>query len=120
MIADTYQAAERVLIQAGGINMNTWVVGNHPVGHFAATYRESPILSKIPPNRLVSTSKEELEQEEYGEKVFFMKSRIMAGQADISKNELGDLEFQWLAKEEIQQKVEPHYWSQIKNMLAER
>ncbi|EME45557.1 hypothetical protein DOTSEDRAFT_71307 [Dothistroma septosporum NZE10] len=115
-----HQAAERILIQAGGINMNTWVVGNHPVGHFAAAYRKSPILSKIPANRLVSTSKEELEQEEYGEKVFFMKSRIMAGQADIAKNELGDQEFQWLTKEEIQQRVAPHYWSQIKNMLTER
>lgn len=99
--------------------MNTWVVGNHPVGHHSLGF-SSPILSKIPPNRLVSTSKEEIEQEEYGERVFFMKSRIMAGQLDISKNELGDTEFQWLAKEEVAQKVDSPYWKSIRNMLTER
>lgn len=113
------QAAERILIQAGGINMNTWVVGNHPIGHYIKSFT-SPILSKIPPNRLVSTSRAEIEQEEYGEKVFFLKSRIMAGQAELSKNEYGDKAFQWLAKEEIQKLVEPHYWSQVRNMLTER
>lgn len=99
--------------------MNTWVVGNHPVGHHSLDFR-SPILSKIPPNRLVSTSKDEIEQEEYGERVFFMKSRIMAGQVDLSKNEYGDSEHQWLAKEEVEKKVHPGYWSSIRNMLTER
>ena len=49
-----------------------------------------------------------------------MKGRIMSGQADLSKNEYGDQEFQWLAKEEIEEKVGPKYWSAVKNMLAER
>lgn len=75
---------------------------------------------KIQPNRLVSTSTEEVEQEEYGKKVFFMKGRIMAGQADLTKNEYGDLDFQWLAKEEVQDKVGEKYWSDVKNMLTER
>lgn len=99
--------------------MNTWVIGNHPIGHYINAFK-SPILSKIPPNRLVSTSKEELEQEEYGEKVFFLKSRIMAGQADIAKNEYGDKTFSWLAKEEIEKLVDSQYWSYVRNMLTER
>lgn len=59
-------------------------------------------------------------REEYGEKVFFMKARIMAGQADLSKNEYGDQEFKWLAKEEVQDVVTQAYWSSVKNMLTER
>lgn len=112
------QAAERILVQAGGINMNTWVVGNHPVGHYVARYR-SPIISQIPSNHLVGSSRPS-ETEEYGEKVFFMKSRIMAGQADITKNEYEDQEFLWLAKEEVRQRVSEHYWAWIKNMLTDR
>jgi large subunit ribosomal protein L46 len=113
------QAAERVLIQALGINMNTWMVGNHPIGHHTLTFRK-PEIAKILPNPLVPTASEGFEQEEYGEKVFFMKGRILAGQADLSKNELGDKDFQWLAKEEVQAKVDPQYWKSIRNMLTER
>lgn len=99
--------------------MNTWIVGNHPVGHYVAKFK-FPLLSKILGNRLVSTSKEELEQEEHGERVFFMKARIFAGQADLKLNELGDTEFQWLCKDEIKERVRAQYWSQIQHMLAER
>ncbi|KAK4502497.1 hypothetical protein PRZ48_005922 [Zasmidium cellare] len=113
-----HQAAERILLQAGGINMNTWVLANHPIGHYVNAFK-SPILSKILPNRLVRTSRE-LEQEEYGEKVFFLKSRILAGQADLSQNEYKDKDFSWLAKEEVEKVVSKHYWSQIRNMLTER
>lgn len=107
-----------MLVQAAGINMNTWIVGNHPIGHFQRPF-SSPQLTKIVPNRLVSTSKEE-EREEYGEKVFFMKARMMAGQADLAKNEYGDTEFQWLASEEVAEKVHPKYWSSVRHMLTER
>lgn len=99
--------------------MNTWLVGNHPIGHYVFTFIK-PHLNKILPNRLVSTSDEEFEREEHGVKVFFMKGRIMAGQADLSKNEYEDQDFQWLAKDEIEKAVTPGYWSSIKNMLAER
>jgi large subunit ribosomal protein L46 len=55
-----------------------------------------------------------------GEKTFFMKARIMAGQADITANELGVEDFKWLAKEEVQKEVSPPYWAHIKNMLVEQ
>ena len=49
-----------------------------------------------------------------------MKGRVMAGQADLTKNEYGDQEFQWLAKEEVQPLVGDRYWSFVRNMLTER
>ena len=99
--------------------MNTWMLGNHPIGHHVSRLK-TPRLTKIQPNRLVPTSTEEFEQEEHGERVFFMKGRIMAGQADLSRNEFGDQEFLWLAKEEVEGKVTPKYWSSVRNMLTER
>ena len=101
------------------MNMNTWLVGNHPIGHYAAAH-PFPRMETIKPNHLVSTSTDECQQEEFGKKVFFMKGRIMAGQADLSKNEYGDQEFQWLAKEEVEKRVGPRYWSAVRNMLTER
>lgn len=101
--------------------MNTWIVGNHPVGHYEYTFPEAHVkVNKVPPNRLVSTSTEELERAELGEKVFFMKGRIMAGQVDLSKNEYGDQDYQWLAKEEIERVVLPKYWSSVRSMLTDR
>ncbi|KAF2765118.1 hypothetical protein EJ03DRAFT_319962 [Teratosphaeria nubilosa] len=115
------QAAERVLIQSAGLNMNTWLVGAHPVGHYIRHfYLPSPptpssaqtgILTKLTGNPL---------REEFGEKVFFMKARIMTGQADVSKSVFGDTEFVWLTKEEVRERVHGNYWSGIRNMLAER
>lgn len=99
--------------------MNTWIVGNHPSGHLSQHYGE-PRMAQIQPNRLVSTSTDLTEQEEYGERVFFMKGRIMAGQADLSANEFGDQEFRWLTKEEIEGAVHPRYWAAVRNMLTER
>ncbi|TKA33414.1 hypothetical protein B0A54_14111 [Friedmanniomyces endolithicus] len=121
-----HQAAERILVQGFGIDMNTWIVGNHPIGHHQMNYTSggapAPRLAKITSNRLVSTSRDraEYEQEEYGEKVFFMKGRMMTGQADIAKNEYGDSEFRWLVKEEVEEAVTGGYWKSVRDMLAER
>lgn len=95
------------MVQSAGVNMNTWVVGNAPVGHY---------VFDLPKTRV-----DEAKKVEYlGEKVFFMKARIMAGQADMSKNLFGDQEMQWLTKEEIEKLVAPRYWASIRNMLTER
>ncbi|KAG8624264.1 hypothetical protein KVT40_007331 [Elsinoe batatas] len=102
-----HQAAERVLVQAGGINMNTWVVGNAPIGWYQYDFPKT-------------ITQKERNVEELGEKVFFMKARIMAGQADLTKNVLGDTDFLWLTKEEVQETVTNHYFSRVSNMLAER
>lgn len=87
--------------------MNTWVVGNVPVGQHQFNFR----------NRVFHQNDN---VEELGEKTFFMKARIMAGQADLAQNTFGDTDFQWLSKEEIESFVTQQYWSSIRNMLAER
>ena len=99
--------------------MNTWLVGNHPIGHYTYSYIK-PKMAAILPNRLVSTSTEEIQQEEHGEKVFFLKGRIMAGQADLASNEFGDQDFQWLTKDEIEGVVTQAYWGSVRAMLTER
>lgn len=86
--------------------MNTWVVGNVPIGHHQHDY--SKVL------------KTETGLSELGLKTFFMKVRIMAGQANLKENQFGLKDFKWLAKEEIQKEVDEKYWRSIKNMLAER
>ncbi|KAL8707879.1 MAG: hypothetical protein Q9220_007163 [cf. Caloplaca sp. 1 TL-2023] len=103
-----HTAAERIIVHAGGVNMNTWVIGNIPLGHFVMNYGTSMIAEKDRP------------QDTRGEKFFFMKGRIMAGQANLKDNKLGLTDFQWLAKDEIQKALTPRNWNAIKNILAER
>ncbi|KAE8346345.1 hypothetical protein RU639_008835 [Aspergillus parasiticus] len=100
-------AAERTLAQTAGVNMNTWMVGFHPVGHHVYNFRY--------PRADKANGTEHL-----GEKTFFMKARIMAGQADLAANTQNLQDFKWLTKEEIAPYVLPQYYSNIKNMLAER
>lgn len=92
------QAAERILIQTAGLNMNTWIVGHAPIGH--------QTLSPTPSGS--------------GSKVFFMKGRIMAGQANLEGNVFGWSDFKWLTREEVQRHVGNRYWSDVRNMLADR
>ena len=101
------QAAERIIVQTGGVNMNTWVIGNQPIGHYQHNYAAEVRETSQNPNEL-------------GFKTFFMKARIMAGQANLEKNALGLSDFKWLAKEEVSKAVDPKYWRSVKNMLAER
>ncbi|KAH0559342.1 hypothetical protein GP486_004141, partial [Trichoglossum hirsutum] len=101
-----HEAAERILVQSGGFDMNTWVVGNVPIGHYHFDH---------PKPLLVEDGAEEL-----GEKTFFLKARIMAGRLDLKKNELGLVDFKWLAKEEIEKAVSSRYWKSVRNMLVEQ
>ncbi|KAL8731433.1 MAG: hypothetical protein Q9166_003408 [cf. Caloplaca sp. 2 TL-2023] len=102
-----HTAAERIIVQAGGVNMNTWVVGNIPLGHYIMNYG-------------ATAEKKDNPEELRGEKYFFMKGRIMAGQANLTDNKLGLTDFQWLAKDEIRKTLTPRDWNAIKNILAER
>jgi len=96
------QAAERTLAEAAGVNMNTWFVGNVPIGHniyrYPGDYNEDGDF--------------------IGKKVFFMKARIMAGQADLAANKHGLEDFMWLTKEEIEEVAGLSYFNVVKNMLV--
>ncbi|KAJ5783063.1 hypothetical protein N7457_004837 [Penicillium paradoxum] len=97
-------AAERTLAQSAGVNMNTWMVGFHPVGWHSFN----------------ASKKAKTETEAAGSKIFFLKSRMMAGQADLSVNTQNLKDFKWLSKEELPQYLNTQYYSNIKNMLADR
>ncbi|KAF2763444.1 50S ribosomal subunit L30 [Pseudovirgaria hyperparasitica] len=100
-----HRAAERIIVETGGLNMNTWVIGNVPVGHYAETLANPVTTNGI---------------EKLGEKTFYMKARIFAGQANVEDSVLGVQDFCWLAKEEVQPLVSPKYWKAIHDMLADR
>ena len=87
--------------------MNTWLVGNMPIGHQVYSYCQA----------IVDKDKGD---ETLGEKIFFMKARIMAGQAYMKDNKLGLSDFQWLDREEIQRALQPRDWNAVKNLLPER
>ena len=87
--------------------MNTWVVGNMPIGHQVYNYSK-PVI------------KEDKGSEIRGEKTFFMKARIMAGKPNLKDNKFDLADYQWLAKDEIKNVVDPREWTVVKNILAER
>lgn len=88
--------------------MNTWFVGFHPVGWHSFNPRRSKKADSA------------TEIEAPGSKIFFLKSRMMAGQADLSVNTQDLKDFKWLSKEELAQYLNTQYYSNIKNMLADR
>lgn len=89
--------------------MNTWIVASHPIGHFVYNFTPPPEPQPDSPMQPL-----------VGEKTFFVKGRIMAGQANIAESFLGINDFKWLAKEEIKEHVGVQYWSAVKNMLVEQ
>lgn len=86
--------------------MNTWIVGRVPVAHYVT----KPVLKKDNPSYI----------EKKGEKTFFLKGRIMAGQVDLTDNKYGLTDFQWLTREELEKVLPRGYYSQAKLMMAER
>ncbi len=84
--------------------MNTWIVGHSPVGHLVSKPRYA----------------QDATVERSGEKTFFLKGRIMAGQVDLTDNQFGVTDFKWLTRQELQGQVGPWYYSQVRNMLADR
>jgi len=105
---NSIQSATRIIRQAAGVNMNTWVVSNHPIAHVELDHQNPQV------NENGHLVKKDL--------VFFMKARIMAGQADLSNNELGLKEFKWLCKEEIHKLFNqtPYYWNRLDSFLPQR
>ena len=60
-----------------------------------------------------------------GSKTFFIKARIMAGQADVARSALGWRDFRWAAKDEAEPLVRSwrggsKYWHAVEDALAER
>ena len=102
------QTAARVLAESAGVNMNTWIVGRVPVAHLIKDhgYAEGEDPRTAP--------------EKKGEKIFFLKGRIMAGQADLSANTQGVTDFKWLTKEELNGTLPHEYYVGVRNMFEYR
>ncbi|KAI0400842.1 39S mitochondrial ribosomal protein L46-domain-containing protein [Xylaria palmicola] len=99
-----HETAARALKLAAGVNMNTWMVGRVPVAHLV----RQPELN------------EDTSLKQRGEKVFFHKGRIMAGQADLKDNKMGLKDFNWLTKEELRAKLDRDYFRAVRNMMGDR
>ncbi|KAI1457124.1 39S mitochondrial ribosomal protein L46-domain-containing protein [Annulohypoxylon moriforme] len=99
-----HETASRALESAAGVNMNTWMVGRVPVAHLV----------------MKPEFNEDKTFKSRGEKVFFLKGRIMAGQADLKDNKLGLLDFNWLTKEELKGILPEKYFHSVRNMMADR
>ena len=118
------QTAARALLEQCGKNMNTWIVGRLPVAHVIidppskADPKNSASSSSI--RNPASGSGSNMLKSTKGYKIFYMKGRIMAGQADIRNNTLGLRDFQWLTREELQQALPPRLFRKIRNMMADR
>lgn len=89
--------------------MNTWRIGRVPVGHLIR-YPKGPLAEA---RSLAAEGKA-------GDKMFFLRGRILAGQAKLNKNKFGYKDYRWLCKDEIQDTASSWYWSNVKNMLADR
>ena len=86
--------------------MHTWIIGNAPAGHHVIP----AFYSKETPGKL----------ERPGVRTFFMRARIMAGQANLKDNSFGLSEFKWLTKQEVEKHVAPRYYSSVRNMMHDR
>jgi large subunit ribosomal protein L46 len=104
MLTAKIQAAQRILDSSAGVNMNTWLVGRVPVAHHVVQpeYDEQSVMKQR------------------GEKVFFLKGRIFAGQADLKDNTMGYNDFNWLTRDELKEKLPADYFYSVRNMMADR
>lgn len=98
--------------------MNTWQVARHPVGFYNSEFATSDASEDNGSEKQVASVHDT--SESAGEKTFFIKTRIFAGQADVAQENRIWVDFAWLSKEEIQERVHEKYYSRIKNMLAEQ
>jgi len=98
------QTAARVLAESAGVNMNTWIVGRVPIAHHVIKPEFEPADANGE-QRLVKR----------GEKIFFLKGRIMAGQADLTDNKHGLTDFQWLTRDELRKVLPYEYWWSVRN-----
>lgn len=94
----------RALAETAGVNMNTWLVGHHPIAyeHWEPVYTtegEKKVVARL------------------GRDTFYLKGRIMAGQADLTNNAYGAQEFKWLTREELQEHLHQTAFSSVEKTM---
>lgn len=99
-----HETAKRVMDQAAGVNMNTWIVGRVPVAHMVS--KPAPDIDGAVQNK--------------ASKTFFLKGRIMAGQANLKDNPFGYTDFMWLTREELDDRLPWEYYRCVHKMMTDR
>ncbi len=84
--------------------MNTWIVGRVPIAHLVRT----------------TAALADTDAGINSLRTFFLKGRIMAGQANLEGNTLGASAFQWLTKDELAATLPKYYYSSVKNAMPSR
>jgi large subunit ribosomal protein L46 len=84
--------------------MNTWIVGHAPGGYWIEKPKVGDDSSVLEP----------------GQKIFFMRGRIMAGQADLKENLFGLTDFKWLTRQEVGTHLDKKYFSAVEKMMTAR
>lgn len=116
------QTAKRMLAESAGVNMNTWIVGRVPIAHHIAEFGDetadetAPAAKEADADATTASDKSRYD----GEKIFFLKGRIMAGQVDLTGNKYGYTDFKWVNKDELRQTLPYEYWRSVRNMVELR
>ncbi|POY72819.1 NUDIX hydrolase [Rhodotorula taiwanensis] len=97
-------AAQRELLEETGPNVDVWPVGRVPAGAFS--YPFPPAHKKKFPDFDSA-------------RVFFMPMRMIRGQAVPNQKE-GIVDFAWLTKEEVKDKVSAEYWQAVEPILSDQ
>ncbi|GAA5947691.1 hypothetical protein JCM3765_001037 [Sporobolomyces pararoseus] len=97
------EAARRELAEETGPNMDVWTVGRVPAGAYSYAFPAEHV-KRNPGNDSA--------------RVFFMPMRVVRGQAVPNQKE-GLIDFAWLTKEEIKEKVDEKYWQAVEPMLSD-
>ncbi|GAA6021485.1 hypothetical protein JCM8202_006391 [Rhodotorula sphaerocarpa] len=98
------EAAQRELIEETGPNVDVWPSGRVPAGAFS--YPFPPAHRKKFPDFDSA-------------RVFFMPMRMIRGQAVPNQKE-GIVDFAWLTKEEVKDKVSSEYWQAVEPILSDQ
>lgn len=94
-----HKAAPQIAHSIFGKQMDIWMVSNLPIG-------------------LISKDDQKSSSGGGGkEKVYVMSGHILAGQPDKSVTK-GAVDFAWLTKEEIRERVTKDYWSEMEDLLS--
>lgn len=92
-----HDSTDRILESLAGKNMRTWQVSRVPIGHLQYPFPEP-------------------RQGYAGNKVYFLRYRIFAGQCQVSPG----YDFGWFTADEVMERVDERYFKQVKGMLGSR
>ncbi|GAA5989591.1 hypothetical protein JCM11641_002757 [Rhodosporidiobolus odoratus] len=99
-------AAKRELLEEVGENVDVWQVGRVPAGAMEYKFPQEHV-KKFPGKEAA--------------RVFFLPHRILRGQVHLgpAQKKEGIVDFAWLTKEEVKDKVDPAYWDKVEGMMSD-